>query len=69
MTVVGSMLQAGWQDLTAVIISEARDVQKGSHVFASYVLMITRWQLSLLFQFCSHIILVQMADYTPLACY
>lgn len=52
-----------------VIISEARDVQKGSHAFTSYVLMITRWQLSLLFQFCSHIILMQMSDYTTLACY
>lgn len=51
-----------------VIISEARDVQKDYHAF-SFVFMITRWQLSLLFQFCSHIMMVQMTDYTPLACY
>lgn len=60
MAVMKLMLEAGMG--TGLLRADTvRDVQKGSHAFASYLLVIARWQFSFLFHFCSCLMRMQMS--------
>lgn len=73
MAVMRSMLEAGLGTglLAAASVSfQKQEMCRNVPVpFASYVLVITRWQLSPLFHFYSCVMLMQMSDYPPLSCY
>lgn len=60
MAVMKLMLEAG-MGMGLLTADSPRDVQKGSHAFTSYMLVITRWQLSSLFHFCSCLMRMQMS--------